>query len=104
MRIFGVWANLMSLGAIDFGIIVDGAVIIIEGMVFQIQKKIKEGKSRFTSKDLDAMAYESGSKMMNSAFFGQVIILIVFIPILFRSEEHTSELQSRGHLVCRLLL
>lgn len=85
MRIFGVWANLMSLGAIDFGIIVDGAVIIIEGMVFQIQKKIKEGKSRFTSKDLDAMAYESGSKMMNSAFFGQVIILIVFIPILFLS-------------------
>lgn len=85
MRIFGVWANLMSLGAIDFGIIVDGAVIIIEGMVFQIQKRIKDGQTRFTSQDMDSMAYESGSKMMNSAFFGQVIILIVFIPILFLS-------------------
>src|SRR5699024_9924872 len=70
MRIFGVWANLMSLGAIDFGIIVDGSVIIIEGMVFQIQKRIKEGQTSFQQKDLDEIAYESGSKMMNSAFFG----------------------------------
>src|SRR5690625_5710841 len=77
MRIFGVWANLMSLGAIDFGIIVDGAVIIIEGMVFQIEKKIKEGKTRCTSEDVDAMAYKSGSKKMNSDFFAQVIILSV---------------------------
>ena len=85
MKTFGVWANLMSLGAIDFGIIVDGAVIIIEGMVFEIHKRIKRGETVFDHQKMDELAFESGSKMMNSAFFGQVIILIVFIPILFLS-------------------
>src|SRR5699024_8664603 len=42
MRVFGVWANLMSLGAIDFGIIVDGAVIIVEGSVYLVEKKVRE--------------------------------------------------------------
>src|SRR5690625_7360930 len=75
----------MSLGSIDCGFFASGAAITIGEVVLQSKKKIKEGTSRFTYKDLDAMAYESGSKMMNSAFFGQVIILIVFIPILFLS-------------------
>lgn len=83
MRQFGVWANLMSLGAIDFGIIVDGAVIIVEGMVHHIQQRIKKSKAAFNQTEMDALAYESGSTMMNSAFFGQLIILIVFTPILF---------------------
>lgn len=39
MNIFGVWANLMSLGALDFGILVDGAVIIVESMIFYLHKK-----------------------------------------------------------------
>jgi cobalt-zinc-cadmium resistance protein CzcA len=82
MKQFNVWANLMSLGAIDFGIIVDGAVIIIEGTVYEIQKRLKSGKS-ITRKDADELAYQSGSTMMRSAFFGQLIILIVFTPILF---------------------
>ena len=84
MRIFGVWANLMSLGAIDFGIIVDGAVIIVEG----ITHKIKHGMKRqmvFDSKVMDQITYDSASTMMGSAFFGQLIILIVFTPILFLS-------------------
>ncbi len=83
MRITGVWANLMSLGAIDFGIIVDGAVIIVEGSVHLIQKSIKSGKLKFTQKAMDNITYEASSTMMNSAFFGQLIILIVFTPILF---------------------
>ena len=83
MRQFGVWANLMSLGAIDFGIIVDGAVIIVEGMVHHIQMRLKKSKAVFTQVEMDELAYESGSTMMNSAFFGQLIILIVFTPILF---------------------
>lgn len=83
MRIFNVSANLMSLGAIDFGIIVDGAVIIVEGTVHLIEKKIREGKANFEQKQMDEIAYESGSTMMNAAFFGQIIILIVFAPILF---------------------
>ncbi|MHB1105330.1 MAG: CusA/CzcA family heavy metal efflux RND transporter, partial [Lutibacter sp.] len=83
MKQFGVWANLMSLGAIDFGIIVDGAVIIVEGMVLHIHQRIKKSKAVIDQTEMDEIAYESGSKMMNSAFFGQLIILIVFTPILF---------------------
>ncbi|MEQ9089710.1 MAG: CusA/CzcA family heavy metal efflux RND transporter [Balneola sp.] len=83
MRATGVWANLMSLGAIDFGIIVDGAVIIVEGTVHEIEKRIKAGKSKFGKKQMDEITYKASSTMMNSAFFGQLIILIVFAPILF---------------------
>ncbi|MEQ8360179.1 MAG: CusA/CzcA family heavy metal efflux RND transporter [Cytophagales bacterium] len=83
MKQFNVWANLMSLGAIDFGIIIDGAVIIIEGAVYEIQKRIRSGKIKFNQGVMDEVAFESGSTMMSSAFFGQIIILIVFAPILF---------------------
>ncbi|MCJ7756844.1 MAG: efflux RND transporter permease subunit, partial [Gillisia sp.] len=83
MKQFGVWANLMSLGAIDFGIIVDGAVIIVEGMVFQIHQRMKKSKAFIDQAEMDKIAYDSASTMMNSAFFGQLIILIVFTPILF---------------------
>ncbi len=83
MKQFNVWANLMSLGAIDFGIIIDGAVIIIEGTVFEIQKRIKSGNLNFNQQVMDEVANQAGSTMMGSAFFGQTIILIVFAPILF---------------------
>lgn len=83
MKQFNVWANLMSLGAIDFGIIIDGAVIIIEGTVYEIQKRIRSGKIKFNQGVMDEVAYDAGSTMMSSAFFGQIIILIVFAPILF---------------------
>jgi cobalt-zinc-cadmium resistance protein CzcA len=81
MYVFDVWANLMSLGAIDFGIIVDGAVIIVEGTVFRISQQLKKGQI-MNSALRDDLAEKSSSKMMRSAFFGQLIILIVFIPIL----------------------
>jgi len=83
MNIFGVWSNLMSLGAIDFGIIVDGAVIIIESVVFYTMVRVNQvKKDKLSQEDLDEISYQSSSKMMNAAFFGQLIILIVFIPIL----------------------
>ncbi|WP_339622828.1 CusA/CzcA family heavy metal efflux RND transporter [uncultured Winogradskyella sp.] len=85
MYIFGVDANLMSLGAIDFGIIIDGAVIIVEFIAFQITKKEVE-ISALNKHDVqafkDKITLNGASKMMNSAIFGQLIILIVFIPIL----------------------
>ena len=81
MHQFGVWANLMSLGAIDFGILIDGAVIIVEGTVFLLHEKILK-KREITPKVRDEISFTASSKMMNSAFFGQLIILIVFIPIL----------------------
>lgn len=83
MNVFGVWSNLMSLGAIDFGIIVDGAVIIIESVVFYTFVNVKKrNKNVLTQTDLDDISYKSSTKMMNASFFGQLIILIVFIPIL----------------------
>lgn len=82
MNAFDVWANLMSLGAIDFGIIVDGAVIIVEGTVFLVTRRVMSG-GNLNRKERDKEAYSASSKMMNSAFFGQLIILIVFLPILF---------------------
>ncbi len=81
MHIFGVWANLMSLGALDFGILIDGAVIIVESMIFYLHRKNLIG-TKITQEKKDEIAYNSASKMMNAAFFGQLIILIVFIPIL----------------------
>src|SRR6056297_115569 len=81
MHVFDVWANLMSLGAIDFGIIVDGAVIIVESTVFIFHQKMKKGK-KIDQPEKDRIASSSAKKMMNSAFFGQLIILIVFLPIL----------------------
>ncbi len=81
MNVFDVWANLMSLGAIDFGIIVDGAVIIVESTVFLLMSQITK-KKELSSKQRDTIAANASKKMMNAAFFGQLIILIVFIPIL----------------------
>jgi len=85
MNIFGVDANLMSLGAIDFGIIIDGAVIIVEFIAFRIiteSDKLKTLEKHEKQSKIDAITLKSASKMMNSAIFGQLIILIVFIPIL----------------------
>ena len=81
MNVFDVWANLMSLGAIDFGIIVDGAVIIVESTVFIIASQVLK-KKRLSAKERDSVAAVASKKMMNAAFFGQLIILIVFLPIL----------------------
>ena len=85
MNIFGVDANLLSLGAIDFGIIIDGAVIIVEYIAFQItqrQGELAQLDKGETQSIKDKITVEGASKMMNSAVFGQLIILIVFIPIL----------------------
>ncbi|WP_027078014.1 CusA/CzcA family heavy metal efflux RND transporter [Maribacter antarcticus] len=85
MNTFGVSANLMSLGAIDFGIIVDGAVIIIEAMVVLLVARLAKLKNLSKAErkaELNKLAFKSSSQMMNAAIFGQIIILIVFIPIL----------------------
>lgn len=78
MNLFGVSGNLMSLGALDFGLIVDGAVIIVEGVLHNLQKNKLLNKNE----NLNTIVEESSSKMMNSAVFGQIIILIVYLPIL----------------------
>ncbi len=84
MNLFGVSANLMSLGAIDFGLIVDGAVIIVEGVVLRIatSKDIYGGVERLSTVQMDSQVHEASKRVMTSAVFGQIIILIVYLPIL----------------------
>lgn len=85
MYIYEVDANLMSLGAIDFGIIIDGAVIIIEFIAFKITQKQQEIALRPKDEQRlikDKISLLAGTKMMSSAVFGQLIIMVVFIPIL----------------------
>ena len=80
MHVFGVSGNLMSLGAIDFGLIVDGAVIIVEATMFHLGLRITT--KRLTQDEMDTEVYESASKIRTSAAFGEIIILIVYLPIL----------------------
>ncbi len=84
MNLFGVSGNLMSLGAIDFGLIVDGAVIIVESVVHRItmSKHHHPGIKRLSQQQMDETVFESAKQMMSSATFGQIIILIVYVPIL----------------------
>src|SRR5690606_3374711 len=82
MNVFGVSGNLMSLGALDFGLIVDGAVIIIEAVLFQLHHSKKFViVNRITQNQMNEQVSTSASKMVNSAVFGQLIILIVYLPI-----------------------
>ncbi len=84
MNILGVSGNLMSLGAIDFGLIVDGAVIIVESVVHRIflSKHNQPRDVRLTQEQMDENVLESSKRMMSSATFGQIIILIVYLPII----------------------
>ncbi|WP_295235175.1 CusA/CzcA family heavy metal efflux RND transporter [Sediminibacterium sp.] len=82
MNLFGVSGNLMSLGALDFGLIVDGAVIIVEAVMHQLSHSKKFSVvNRLTQGQMDKEVNHSASKMMNSAVFGQIIILVVYLPI-----------------------
>lgn len=83
MRLFGVSGNLMSLGAIDFGIIVDGAVIIVEAVCLHITiNKAKYGGASLTQAQMDEEVLYSASRIRKSAAFGEIIIMIVYIPLL----------------------
>ena len=80
MNYFGVSANLMSLGAIDFGLIVDGAVIMVEATLHHLG--LRKGSTPLTQTEMDKEVFNSASRIRKSAAFGEVIILIVYIPIL----------------------
>ena len=80
MHLFGVSANLMSLGAIDFGLIVDGSVIIVENVVHQLYKKYKGQK--LNAEQMDSAVLDSSLQIRQSAAFGEIIILMVYLPIL----------------------
>ena len=77
MRVFDVSGNLMSLGAIDFGMIVDGAIIIVEAVVARIASQDDTQIRNF-----DNLVYESSSRIRKSAAFGEMIIMIVYLPMM----------------------
>jgi heavy metal efflux system protein len=82
MNYFGVSGNLMSLGAIDFGLIVDGAVIIVEAVMHRLFLSGSIASSTIvTQTEMDNEVRESASRMMSAAVFGQIIILVVYLPI-----------------------
>ena len=80
MRVFGVSGNLMSLGAIDFGLIVDGAVIIVEAIVHRLQSR--PTTHIMSAEEMDREVGVAASQIRKSAAFGEIIILIVYLPIL----------------------
>ena len=83
MNLFGVSGNLMSLGALDFGLIVDGAVIIVEAVMHRLYAPTENTdlQKLENEESLNDIVISTASKMMNSAVFGQIIILIVYLPI-----------------------
>lgn len=82
MNLMGVSGNLMSLGALDFGLIVDGAVIIVEAVLHRMHEGHGKASSTLSREEMDALVGHSASRMMNAAVFGQAIILVVYLPIL----------------------
>ena len=101
MKMVGIDGNLMSLGAIDFGMIVDSAVIIVEAVVTHINTgnfsnpnvraaylasrngtDVPSGTFRLTSRQMDEEVHFSASRIRQSAAFGEIIIMIVYIPLM----------------------
>ena len=82
MNQFGISGNLMSLGALDFGLLVDGAVIVIESTLLMLsQKRVELGRALTRIERLHVAA-AAARKMVRPAAFGQLIILLVFTPLL----------------------
>ncbi|MTB50381.1 CusA/CzcA family heavy metal efflux RND transporter [Lewinella sp. W8] len=109
MNVLGISANLMSLGAIDFGLIVDGAVIIVESIVHRLQ--VGFAGKQLSQSQMDKEVTGSSIKIRSSAAFGEIIILMVYIPILalvgiegkmFRPMAQTVMLAIAGALILSL--
>ncbi|HSE42901.1 MAG TPA: CusA/CzcA family heavy metal efflux RND transporter, partial [Acidobacteriota bacterium] len=82
MNYFGVSANLMSLGAIDFGLIVDGAVIIVENTVRRLAKLRHDHQTPLSAEQRRQTVLEATVEVMKPAVFGMFIIITAYIPIL----------------------
>jgi len=82
MRRFGVSGNLMSLGAIDFGLIVDGAVIVVENAVRMIAERSHQNGGPISAEERSALVLRASREVLRSATFGVAIIAIVYLPIL----------------------
>jgi heavy metal efflux system protein len=75
-------ANLMSLGALDFGLIVDGAVIIVENSLRHLAERQRTFEHRLTEAERLSTIIESAEEMIKPSVYGQVIIILVYVPLL----------------------
>jgi len=82
MQRFGVSGNLMSLGAIDFGLIVDGAVIVVENAVRLLAERSHHLGRKVSAEERRAVVLQASREVLRSATFGVIIIAIVYLPIL----------------------
>lgn len=82
MRHFGISGNLMSLGAIDFGLIIDGAVVIVENIVRQLGLKQHHLGRTLTAEERTKTVLAASKQVGSPMFFGVIIITVVYIPIL----------------------
>ncbi len=82
MARLGISANLMSLGAVDFGLIIDGAVVIVENIVRRLGERQHQLGRALTSEERSATVLAASQQVGSPMFFGVVIITVVYIPIL----------------------
>lgn len=82
MTFGGVSGNLMSLGAVDFGLIIDGAVVMVENIVRVLGERQHELGRKLTAKERLAAVREAGQQVGSPMFFGVLIITLVYLPIL----------------------
>ena len=82
MNLAGISANLMSLGAIDFGLLVDCSVIVVEAVLFKLHHDKVFNVNLIEQDQMDEMVGDSASSVLSSAVFGGFIILLVYLPIL----------------------
>ncbi len=81
MRKYGISGNLVSLGALDFGIIIDGAVIVLDNCVRHIQQNAKSLGRKLTSREIKDTIHDATMEIRKSAGFGELIIVVVFLPV-----------------------
>jgi cobalt-zinc-cadmium resistance protein CzcA len=82
MNAVGASGNLMSLGAVDFGLIVDGAVIIVENVVRRLQQAGREYGRELTEAERLLLIRDAATEVRSATLFGEAIIAIVYVPIL----------------------
>lgn len=81
MKPLGISGNLMSLGALDFGIIVDGVVILIDNCVRAIHERVKKEGRKLSRDEMNETIYKASVEIRKAAGFGQLIVVVVFIPV-----------------------
>ena len=82
MNALGISGNLMSLGALDFGLIIDGAVIIVENTLRRIAERQKHEGRVLTQDERLSEALQSSQEMVRPTVYGQIVIFLVFVPCL----------------------